>query len=96
MANAPKSPFKCKTHNTINLRLKESGKAAPTCKSCGIKCEGERGHLACPESSGCYTICSACKVCPMNHILRHYVSLKQYDTNVLYTENKFKCSNCEK
>ena len=31
----------------------------------------------------------------MNHILRHCVSLKQYDTNALYAQNKFKCFNCE-
>ena len=95
MKKALQSPFKCKTHTTKNLCLREKGKNPPTCKSCGFKCEGERGFLSCPETSTCFSICTGCRICPQNHILRNCVSLKQYDQNELYAKNKFKCSNCE-
>lgn len=79
MESCPKSPYKCKTHTTENLRLKATIKNPPNCKSCGIKLEGERGFLACPKSSSCFNLCSACRICPQNHILRNCGSLKQYD-----------------
>lgn len=96
MVNAPQSPFKCKSHTTQNLRLRRVEKNPPLCKSCGFKCEGVNGFLTCPESISCFFLCSACKVCPQNHILRHCVSLKHYDHDALFAENRFKCSSCEK
>lgn len=93
MESCPKSPYKCKNHPSDSLRLKKATKNPPNCKSCGIKLDGQKGYLACPKSSGCYSICSVCRVCPQNHILIHCASLRQYDGE-LYNKNRFKCDCC--
>lgn len=77
MKDLPASPYSCSAHSDDYLRLfTKNSKNPPTCKSCGFKLEGKYGYLCCPKSSGCYQLCSTCKVCTSSHILRNVVSLK--------------------
>lgn len=70
--------------------------SAVTCGSCGFKCMGKSGFLSCPKTAVCFHLCTVCKVCPKNHVLRNCLSLKQYeDKDVLHGQNKFKCGGCE-
>lgn len=44
----------------------------------------------------CFSLCSVCRICPKNHVLRNCFSLKQFeDKNVLYGQNQFTCAGCE-
>ena len=96
MKELPCSAFSCAAHSEDYLRMKPYGsKSAPTCKSCGVKVEGQLGYLVCPKNANCYFLCSACKVCSNNHMLRNVVSLKQY-TSELYEKNRFVCHGCKK
>lgn len=92
----PSSPFKCKTHTAEKLRLKcFDNNNPPNCRSCGIKLEGTTGYLSCPKSANCFFICSACRVCPANHILRNVINLKVLNQEN-HPDNSYKCSSCEK
>jgi hypothetical protein len=97
MKELPPSCFSCTTHPDDYLRMvPKQNKNPPTCKSCGFKLSGKLGYLTCPKSAGCFHLCSACKICSQNHMLRQVVSLKQYKTNPLYSENKYNCHGCLK
>jgi hypothetical protein len=77
MKKLPKSCFPCKTHHSEYLRLiPEPSSNPPLCKSCGFKCSGKSGYLTCSKISNCYILCSACKICRNNHILRKLTTLK--------------------
>lgn len=91
------SAFSCAAHPTEYLRIfPKQHKNPPCCKSCGFKLEGKSGYLSCPKSANCYFLCSTCKVCTANHMLRNMVTLKQFPDNQLYSEDRFKCHGCEK
>jgi hypothetical protein len=84
MENATKTPFICKNHEGVHMKIRET-KGSATCNSCGFKCEGKAGFISCPKQSTCFNICSVCKVCPKNHILRNCLSLTQFeDKNAMY------------
>ncbi len=88
--------FSCNAHTDDYLRIiTKSSKAPTTCKSCGFKLEGKFGYLCCPKSSGCFQLCSTCRICTSNHILRNVLSLRHITTNALYLENKFECHGCK-
>lgn len=95
MELAPATPFICKNHEGVHLKIREVQRAPLTCNSCGFKCEGNSGFISCPKQSTCFNICSVCRVCPKNHVLRNCISLTQFeDKNALYGQNKFKCAGC--
>lgn len=79
MQSAIKTPFKCKNHPTISLKIREGVKNPGTCGSCGFKLEGKSGFMACPKSASCFNLCTGCRVCNKNHILRNCKSLKQFE-----------------
>lgn len=37
MEHAPKTPFKCKNHETVHMRVRDYQKTSLTCGSCGFK-----------------------------------------------------------
>ena len=97
MKELPPSCFSCASHPTEYLRIfPKQNKNPPNCKSCGFKLEGKYGYFSCPKNASCYFLCSTCKVCTANHILRNMVSLRQFSTDELYKENKFNCHGCKK
>lgn len=96
MKALPPSCFSCTSHPTDYLRLiPEPSQNRPTCKSCGFKLNGKLGYLVCSKSITCFFLCSACKICSNNHILRRMHSLNHLgDNNELYAKNSFKCHGC--
>jgi hypothetical protein len=88
--------FSCNAHTDDYLRIvTKSNKTPSTCKSCGFKLEGKFGYLCCPKSNSCFQLCSTCRICTANHILRNVISLRHVTTNALYLENKFNCHGCK-
>lgn len=73
-----KTPYKCKNHTTDNLRVRMYTKSAVLCGSCGFKCEGKSGFISCPKTASCFHLCTVCKVCPKNHVLRNCLNLKNF------------------
>lgn len=95
MKEQPASPFSCAAHPADFLRvMNRPVKSPPTCKSCGFKLEGKAGYLCCAKSNSCFQLCSNCRVCTANHVLRSVISLKKQD-NELYKENRFNCHGCK-
>lgn len=93
----PPTCFSCSAHENEYLRiLPRTNKNAPTCKSCGFKLEGKFGYLCCAKSNSCFQLCSTCRICTKNHILRNVLSLKHFQGNALYANNKFNCHGCKK
>lgn len=97
MESAIATPFKCKNHDSVYLKIRDTLKNPPTCGSCGFKCEGRSGFISCPTKATCFSLCTVCKVCPSNHFLRKSYNLTVFsDKNTLYAENKFVCNGCTK
>jgi hypothetical protein len=98
MEKAPITPFICKNHEAVHLRIRERSFFYCSnlfCNSCGFKFEGKSGYISCPKQSNCFNLCSVCKVCPKNHMFRNCASLMQFEEgNSMYAENKFKCMGC--
>lgn len=95
MKTLPPTCFSCAAHPTEYLRLiPEPVQNRPTCKSCGFKLSGKLGYLVCSKLVNCYVLCSSCKVCTSNHILRQMFSLDHLSDNELYAKNHFKCHGC--
>lgn len=85
MKDLPPSCFSCVTHPEEYLRIfPKHNKNPPTCKSCGFKLEGKYNYLSCIKTPTCFQLCSICKICTQNHILRHMPSLKHLSSNPLY------------
>lgn len=85
MKKLPASCFSCTTHPTDYLRLvQQPNTTRPACKSCGFKCSGSLGYLVCSKLASCYTLCSVCKVCTSNHILRKMNNLSHLSGNASY------------
>lgn len=55
---------------------------------------GKLGYLVCPKLVSCYVLCSSCKVCTGNHILRKMFSLNHFSDIEIYSKNQFKCHGC--